>query len=82
MLDLTNSSNAHYAVVLSCLGRLKFMVKLDNPNAEPGRRYGYVLNESGEIVGDASDWMYCGLGFAIHTAAYGGFVDTENIVFV
>jgi len=63
-------------------GSLKIRVKLEDPSAESGRRYGYVLDESGNVIGDASDRIYGGTGFAVHTAPFGGFVPTDKIVFV
>lgn len=57
-------------------------VRLDDPDAPAGRRRGYVLDEAGEIIGDVSDRIYGGRGFAIHTAPFGGFVDAGQVEFV
>ncbi len=63
-------------------GSLKIRVKLEDPNADSGRRYGYVIDESGNVIGDASDRIYGGRGFAVHTAPFGGYVPADQIVFV
>ena len=60
----------------------KFILRLHEPNAEPGRRFADVLNDAGERIGSAHDFIYHGTGFAVHTGPYGGFVSLDQVVFV
>lgn len=69
------------AVVHACMGG-KFRVRLEDPKAKPGSRWGDVLDDNGVRIGDASDYIYGGRGFAIHTRPFGGFVSEEQIEFV
>lgn len=63
-------------------GSLKIRVRLEDAKAEPGRRYGYVIDANDAVIGDASDRIYGGRGFAVHTAPFGGYVPSEQILFV
>lgn len=59
----------------------KFIIRLDRDNG-PGRRSGSVLDDAGNVIGDASDYIYGGRGYAVHTAAYAGFVSESEAVYV
>lgn len=81
---ITNETNPITAVWHSITGG-KFRVRLtiDKYNSDqPGKRYGDVLDNDGNRIGDASDYIYGGRGFAIHTRPFGGFVPLEQIEFV
>jgi len=75
------TNNPVQMVIYSLKGG-KFRVRLSDSSAKPGRRQGHVLDENDNIVGDASDAIYSGRGFAIHTAPFGGFVPAEQVEFV
>lgn len=68
------------AVFHSVLGG-KFRVRLTRDNG-PGRRSGEVLDDAGNRIGDASDYIYGGRGYAVHTRPFGGFVPESQIVYV
>jgi hypothetical protein len=68
------------AVLYSLLGG-KYLVRLTNKAARPGERSGAVLDAAGNVIGNASDYIYGGRGFAVHTKPFGGFVPSEQIVF-
>ena len=59
----------------------KYIVRLTDEHAQPGNRSGDVLDSDGKVIGSASDYIYGGAGFAVHTRAFGGYVPTEQIVF-
>lgn len=69
-------------VIGTIVGTHRFRVRLSDPDALPGRRSGYVLDEQNHIIGDASDRIYGGTGFAVHTLPFGGYVPNDQIVFV
>lgn len=81
MSTITATTNPVNAVWHSLTGG-KFRVKLENKRAVPGRRYGQVLDDNGNQIGDASDYIYGGRGFAVQTRPFGGFVPVEQIEFV
>lgn len=81
MSTINSQTSAGVAVVFACLGG-KFRVRLDDPTAKPGSRWGDVLDDSGVRIGDASDYIYGGRGFAVHTRPFGGFVSEDQIEFV
>jgi hypothetical protein len=80
MATINADTNSVEAVWFSLLGG-KFRVRLTDDNG-PGRRYGQVLDDAGNQIGDASDSIYGGRGFAVHTRPFGGFVPEEQIEFV
>ena len=59
-----------------------FRIRLSGHAMRPGQRSGEVLDDAGNVIGSASDYIYGGRGFAVHTPAYGGFVSTDQVVFV
>lgn len=56
-------------------------IKLIGNNA-PGRRYGQVLDEDGNVIGSAHDSTYGGGAFAVHTPGYAGYTPLTSIEFV
>lgn len=60
----------------------KYRVQLRDFETIPGRRWGYVLDLDGQIIGDACDRIYHGRGFVVHTENFAGFVPIEHIEFV
>lgn len=82
-MKTTITSNTHPVDALrhTLLGG-KFIVRLSDPEAKPGHRSGYVLDDAGDIIGDASDYIYSGRGYAVHTGPFAGFVPAEDIVIV
>jgi len=64
------------------LGGGIFRVRLDVGRTQPGARSGKVLDDAGEVIGSASDYIYGGRGFAVSTRAFGGFVPLAQIEFV
>ena len=70
------------AAVLYALFGGKYVVRLTDATARPGRRSGEVLDSTGAVIGDASDFIYGGAGFCVHTRAFGGYVPADQIVFV
>jgi hypothetical protein len=58
----------------------RFIVRLDDPKAEPGRRSGRVLDDDGNVIGTASQYPYGASGYAVHTKAYGGFVPIAQVI--
>ena len=60
----------------------RFRVRLDDPKAPAGKRSGAVLDDRDEVLGTASDYIYGGAGFCVHTRAFGGYVALEQIEFV
>lgn len=41
-----------------------------------------VLDDAGNVIGSASDYIYSGSGFAVHTRPFGGYVAESQIEFV
>jgi hypothetical protein len=78
---ITHDTPATVAVVHAVMGG-KFRLRLHDPNAEPGRRFADVLNDADEKLGGASDYIYRGTGFAVHTGPYGGYVSLDQVEFV
>jgi len=70
------------AQVWSYLSGGKFRVRLDKPKARLGMRRGVVLDNAGNVIGDASDYIYGGTGFCVHTKPFGGYVPNDQIDFV
>jgi len=70
------------AAVLFAIGGGRFRIRLDDKRARPGQRSGKVLNDAGEVIGSASDYIYGGSGFAVHTRPFGGYVSADQIDFV
>lgn len=73
----TDSVSAVFHAVLG--GRFRVRLYRDNG---PGHRSGHVLDDAGNRIGDAHDYIYGGRGFAVHTRPYGGYVPAEQIDFV
>lgn len=47
----------------------------------PGRRFGYVVDADGNVIGSAHDCTYGGRGYSVQTENFGGFVpDDDRIV--
>lgn len=53
-------------------------------NDGPGRRFGNVVDQQGNTIGSAHDYIYGGRGYAVHTERFGGFVPDNDrcIVYV
>lgn len=81
MATIQDTTNPVQAVWHACSGG-RFRVKLRDKRAKPGSRGGYVLDDAGNVIGDASDYIYGGRGFAIHTKPFGGYVPDDQIDFV
>lgn len=80
MSTINENTNPVSAVLHAVTGG-KFRVRLTTDEG-PGRRDGYVLDDSDNIIGSASDATYNGRGFAVHTKPYAGYVPEEDIIFV
>lgn len=78
-IDLGNASPVS-AVAYAITGG-KFRVRLTEDNG-PGRRWGQVLDNDNNVIGEASDYTYRGKGFAVHTKPYAGYVPENQIIFV
>jgi hypothetical protein len=80
-MTINDKTDALTGIIFSCIGG-KFHVKLDDPEAKPGFRFGQVVDDNGNQIGRASDYLYSGRGFAINTAPYAGFVPLDQVQFV
>lgn len=80
MSAVTPPTDGVAAVLYSLLGG-KYVVRLDEIDARPGCRSGVVLDSTGAVIGNASDHIYSGTGFAVHTKPFGGYVPCDQIVF-
>ena len=58
-----------------------FRLRLTEDNG-PGRRHAEVLDADGKVIGSAMDYTYGGLGYAVHTKPFGGYVPLDMIEFV
>ena len=81
MKTIKEDTNPVTAVWFALMGG-KFRVRLHVEDHPTVSRWGDVLDDDDNVIGSASDFIYGGRGFAIHTKAYGGFVPSENIDFV
>jgi hypothetical protein len=79
-MTISKDTPSPAAFMFAVLGG-RFRLRLTEDNG-PGRRYAQVLDGKGEIIGDASDFIYNGSGFAVHTAPFAGYVPVEQIEFV
>lgn len=77
-----SKSTLPLAAELHAIAGGKIRIKLKNKRAPAGRRYGQVLDENNNVIGDASDAVFGGRRFSIHTRPFGGFVPVEQIEFV
>lgn len=59
----------------------KFRLRLVEDNG-PGSRHADVLDDNGKCIGGASDYIYQGRGWAVHTKPFAGFVPEEQIEYV
>lgn len=80
-MTINAETNSLEAVVFSIMGG-KFRLRLTNPDAEPGKRCAFVLDDNDNVIGHAQDWTYGGSGFAVQTKPFGGYVSEEQIEFV
>lgn len=80
-MSAVNPPTESVAAVWYALLGGKYLVRLDDESAPPGRRSGVVMNSSGEVIGYASDYIYGGAGFSVHTKPFGGYVPSDQIVF-
>lgn len=80
-MTISENTPALTAVIFACTGG-KFRVRLEDPDALPGERFGYVLDDNGTVIGDACDRIYGGGGFAVHTGPFAGYVPFYQIEFV
>lgn len=63
----------------SAIGGLRWTVQLTPGDRSPGARSGLVIDRDGTVIGDASDYIYGGRGFAIHTRAFAGYVSAADV---
>jgi hypothetical protein len=67
-------------VLYACFGG-EFCIVLDDKSAKPGSRWGKVINDAGEVIGQAYDYIYGGRGWTVHILdGYSGFVADQNVV--
>jgi len=81
MSTISKDTNSVIAVWHAVTGG-KFRIKLRDRKAKPGQREGSVLDDAGNVIGSASDYIYGGSGFAVHTRPFGGYVAENQIEFV
>jgi hypothetical protein len=81
MSTISNKTNPLDAAMHAIRGG-KFRIRLDDPDAPLGSRWGKVLDDDGNIIGEAHDLPYAGRGFTIRTEPYAGFADLDQIEFV
>lgn len=81
MTTIDNNTSSVDAVWHAVTGG-KFRIRLLPQEKGSRSRWGIVLNDKGEQIGDANDYTYGSRGFAVHTGPYGGFVSIEQIEFV
>lgn len=62
--------------------RIHLIPEQDGGDSRPGHRYGSVLDDAGNVIGDAYDSTYGGAMFTVHTRPFAGCVYLEQIVFV
>ena len=79
-MTISNDTNPVDAVFHAVFGG-KFLIHLLDDNG-PGRRYGNVMDNNGNVIGSASDYIYGGRGYAVNTKPYGGFVPEEQVEYV
>jgi hypothetical protein len=60
----------------------KFKVRLHDPNAERGNRWGSVIDNDGEVIGSANDSTYAGRHWCISTVPYAGCADLDQVEIV
>jgi hypothetical protein len=75
--DHTDSVTAVFHAILGG----KFRIRIINDQG-PGHRDGIVLDDNDVPIGSASDYIYAGMGFAVHTRPFGGYVSLDQIEFV
>lgn len=79
-MGTTPPTDSVSAVIYAISGG-KYVVRLTDSTALPGSRSGEVLDSDGQVIGSASDYIYGGRGFAVHTRAFGGYVSSDQILF-
>lgn len=80
MTTIKSDTSPVQAVMFAVTGGT-FRLQLTNDEG-PGHRSGYILDDDGNRIGDASDFIYGGRGFAVHTKPFAGFVSIDQIEFV
>ena len=80
MATIDSSTNPVTAVQFAIAGG-RFRIRLTSDDG-PGRRSGHVLNDADEVIGDASDHIYRGSAFPVHTKPFAGHVAIEQVDFV
>lgn len=80
MATIQEKTDSVTAVFHALLGGM-FRVRLTEDRG-PGRRHGEVLDDAGNVIGSAADYIYGGKGFAVHTRPFGGYVPCDQIQFV
>lgn len=72
-------ATAQEIIFASVLGGLRWTVQLRDGDRSPGLRSGLVIDRDGTVIGDASDYIYGGRGFAIHTRSFAGYVPAIDV---
>jgi hypothetical protein len=81
MTTISQETDSVAAVFFAVLGG-KFRLRLEDPKAPPGRRFADVLDDQGNRIGGAYDYVYSGTGYAVHTRAFAGYVPEAQIEYV
>jgi hypothetical protein len=80
MKTIGADTDALTGVVFAVMGG-KFRVRLRN-DVDSRWRWGYVLDEEGNIIGCAQDMTYSGSGWCIEVKAYHGYAPLDQVVIV
>jgi hypothetical protein len=76
--DITiNNATTSVSAVWHSLTGGKFILRVTTP----GQGWAHVLDDQGNIIGDANQ-MYSDGGWAVHTKPFGGYVPSSQIIFV
>jgi hypothetical protein len=80
MKTITNETSPVDAVWHSCLGG-SFRLRITRDDG-PGHRSADVLDDAGNVIGNAYDYIYGGSAFSVWTKPFAGYVPMSQIEFV